>query len=437
MMLVTLFNKRLSLSIGLSLACLGFIPLTFAASIAPEQDMPFDTGDTPAIVTSGSKIVVRKRIKPTQRQGVVVGSFLFVPSLALTEYHDDNVYATETNKKSDSVTVITPNFDLRSRWRKHKLDVNAGMEISRYADLTSENTQDYWFGMSGRYDFSARQNVFGGFNFSREHEDRASPDAAAGDTPTKYDDYTAHIGHAFASGNSHTRIAYTVHRLNFENVTSPSGVIDNSDRDRTEQAIGLRYLHKYSGTMALFVDGVVDKREYNVTPDFSGNDRNSDGYRYSLGFEYIGGASVLKMFAGTLARNYQSSLFENQSAFDFGLNYSWRFTGLSHLSIRSSRHIEETTFDNSSGYLLTNVSARLRLGISPTKAFHVIAATSNADYYGITRNDDYYDYSLGYSENVLKNLQVSFDLRRSERDSNIAGSDFKINQIILRVIGTI
>ena len=412
------------------------LPVVSVAATAI-SDSPFPTDNDTDLAKRSNYIIVKKRHEPAQAKGIELGGFLFLPSLSLAEYHDDNIYATETNRQKDSVTVISPNFTLKSRWSKHKLDINAGLDVARYADLASENTNDYWLGVSGRYDFSARQNVFGGLNYSREHEDRASPDAEAGDTPTKYDSYRAHLGHAFSFGNHRTRIAYTVNRLDYKNVTSTSGVIDNSDRDRTEQALGLRYLYKYSPSTALFLDGVVDKREYNQTPDFSGNDRNSNGYRYSLGMQYVNSSNLLKVFAGSLARDYQSAAFEDQSAFDFGLDYTWKFGALSRLVVRSGRSIDETTFDNSSGYLMTNASARLQLGISGNKSLHIGAAKSIADYYGIARTDDYYDYIVGYSQQLRANLLISLDLQRSERDSDVAGSDYRINQILLRVSGVI
>ena len=427
-------QKRISISFAVMLAaCIPAVSDVFAQ----EAESAFPISSDTDLTRRSSVVIVKKRDEQIQSKGIAVGSFLLIPAISLTEYHDDNVYAAETNTHPDYVTVISPTFNLNSQWSKHKLDINAGMDLLRYADLTNENVDDYWAGISGRYDFSAKQNVFGGVNYTRDHEDRASPDAVSGDTPTTFDDYLAHVGHAFVGGRHRTRVAYTVNKLDFQNVTGSSGIIDNSDRDRTEQALGLRYLYKYTPVTALFVEAVVDKRAYDQTPDFAGNDRNSDGYRYSLGMEHVGTTSVLRIFAGSLGRDYQSAVFENQSAFDFGLDYTWNFGAASKLVVHGGRAIEETTFDNSSGYLMTDASVRMQVGISPGKSLNLSAIKSTADYYGIDRTDDYTDYSLGYSQQLLANLLVSLDLRRSKRDSNVAGSDFTINQIILRISGVI
>lgn len=406
-----------------------------AVTDGAETNTAFPAADGADEAKRSTSIIVKKRSEPVQTGGVTLGSFLFIPSITLTEYHDDNIYATETNRRSDEVTAITPNFNLKSRWSRHRLDVNAGMDLTRYADYTSENTNDYWLGLSGRYDFSARQNVFAGLNYSREHEDRASPDAISGDTPTKYDDYRAHLGHSFTTGNHRTRLAYTFNRLDFKDVTSTGGVIDNNDRDRTEQAIGARYSYKYSPVMALYVEGIVDNRQYDITPDYSGNDRNSDGYRYSAGMEYAGQTNRLKIFAGVLGRDYQSAVFNDQSAFDFGLDYVWHISAQSRLMLQGGRSIEETTFNNSSGYLMTNASVSLQIGIQEDKNIVLNAGKSAAAYYEIDRNDDYYDYSLGYNQQLLANLRAGIEFRRTQRNSNVAANDYIINQIFLRVSG--
>lgn len=384
-----------------------------------------------------SLVIVRKRAEEAESKGIELGSFLFTPAIAFTEYYDDNIFATETNQQDDFITVITPSFNLKSRWAMHRLEMAAGLEVSRYADLANENTNNYWANVSGQYDFSRQQNVFGGFAYTRDHEDRASPDTEAGDKPTKFDDYLAHLGYAFKTNNHHGRIVYTANQLDYQNVTSSGSVIDNSDRDRTEQALGLRYLYKYSPVTAWFVEGVADRRDYDRTPDFSGNDRNSDGYRYSAGVEYLGPASVTKMFIGALGRNYQSASFEDQTEVDFGLNYAWKFYPAGKLVLKGGRAIEETTFNNSSGYLLTDLSAGVFIEVVPGKTVSFEAMASSADYYEIDRQDDYYDYTLGYTQKIIKNLSLGLDLHRGERDSNVAGEDYTINQVYVRISGVI
>lgn len=409
--------------------------LPLSGGVFGQEDEP--TYSNTELTKRKSIIVVRKRADKTDSTGIELGTFTFTPGIAVAEYYDDNIYAAQTDEQDDFITVITPSFNLKSKWDMHRFDFGAGLEVSRYADLTNENTNDYWANVSGQFDFSKRQNIFGGIQYARDHEDRASPDAENGDKPTEFDDYLAHIGYAFNTNNHRTRFVYTANQLDYRNVTSSGGVIDNSDRDRTEQAIGLRYLYKYSAVSALYLEAVADRRDYDRTPDFEGNDRNSDGYRYSTGFEFVGPASVVKMFIGGIGRNYQGAVFEDQSEFDFGVYYAWTFATKSKLVLKGGRAIEETTFDNSSGYLLTDASLGLSFGIGAGKTIGLEAASSMAEYYGIDRQDDYYNYTLGYIQEIIKDLLFSVDLRHSERDSNVAGEDFNINQVYLRISAVI
>lgn len=409
-----------------------------SSAYAEEDAAPISNISADSDLTKRNTIVIiRKRSEESASKGVELGSFVFSPSLSLTEFHDDNIYATDTNEQDDFVTVIAPAFNLKSKWNEHRLDFGAGLELARYKDFTDENTEDYWLDVSGRYDFSKKQNVFGGFNYSREHEARTSPDAESGDTPTEYYDTLANFGYAYNSGNHRTRLAYTVNQLDFKNVTTSTGVIDNSDRDRTEQAIGLRYLYKTTQASAIYIEGVADSRDYDHTPDSTGNYRDSDGYQYSLGGEFVGSTTLTKLFIGSLTRDYQSADFEDETEFDFGLYYSWKFAAASKMVVKSGRAIEETTFDNSPGYLMTDSSIRLLFGLGVGKLLTLGAIATTADYYGIDRKDDYYDYSIGYDQQIVDNLQFSIDLNHGERNSSVDSSDYKINQIFLRITGAL
>ena len=405
--------------------------------IAQDLDGDSTKADETTLLKRKSIIVVRKRVEEVDTKGIAIGGFVFSPAISLTEYYDDNIYATDVNELDDFVTVITPTFDLKSKWDKHAFDLNAGLEVSRYADYTNENTENYWLNISGRYDFTPGQNMFGGIAFMQDHEDRASPDAEAGDFPTRFDEYNANFGYVGAFGNHYFKLALSGTVLDFMDVTSSSGLIDNDDRDRTEQAIGLRYLYKYSPASAMYIEGVLDQRDYDQVPDNDGNDRNSTGYRYAAGFEWVTVASVTKLFVGGLGRDYDSSAFEDPSETDFGLSYIWKFTSSSSLTLQVKRSIDETTFNNSPGYLMTDGSVTLNFAVGAGKSlsFDVIAAT--ADYYGIQRQDDYFNYAVGYAQQIVDNLTFGVDLHRSERDSDISGEDYTINQVFLRIKGVI
>src|SRR5271163_1858458 len=51
--------------------------------------------------------------------GLRLGSFFLYPKLELGELYSDNVFATQSNKKTDFITVVSPTLDLRSNWSQN------------------------------------------------------------------------------------------------------------------------------------------------------------------------------------------------------------------------------------------------------------------------------------------------------------------------------
>ena len=410
---------------SLAISSIGASAEEISSSILPK--------DESTLIKRKNIFIIKKRIEKRETKGIVLGNYVLSPSVFLTEYYDDNIYATNTGTRDDLITVITPTLNLKSNWEKHAIELDAGLEITRHADLATENTNNAWLNMKGKYVLNKKHNLFVGLDYIRDHEDRTSPDAEAGYEPTKFYDTSANVGYTGHKGNNYFSLVYKNTNLDFYDVNSLSGIIDNDDRDRNDNAVGLRYLYKYSPSGALFIKAVLDKRDYVQTLDNEGNDRVSDGYRYSAGLELVGENTVSKIFIGSLNRDYQSSVFEDAKEFDFGLQHNWKFLSSSSLAIKVSRSIEETTLNGSPGYLMTDGSMYLSFSLASNKILSFETMLSTAEYYSNSRKDDYFDYGVGYSQKILNNLQFSINLHRGERDSNITGQDYKINQVFLHI----
>lgn len=396
---------------------------------ADELSIESDT----SLVKRKTIVIVKKRSDKIEKKGVTLGSFTLSPEITVTEYYDDNVYASQTATKDDLVTMISPNLSLTSNWKEHALVLEAGLEVTRYADLVAENTNDAWINMRGKYQLNKDHDFRLGLAYTRDHEDRASPDTIAGSEPTRFDDTTANLGYTTHQGNHFFKLIFNVSDLDFYDVNSSLGILDNDDRDRSDKTTGLRYLYKYAPGGAVFISGVYDSRDYDQTLDNEGNDRKSEGYRYSLGVELVSPSTVSKFSLGRISRDYQSIAFERVDETNVSLQHQWKFLTSSNLSISVNRSIEETTIDNSSGYLMTDVATDLNFGLSAKNEINLGATLARVDYYGINRIEDYVTYRIGYGHNLFKNLKFSADLQRAERDSSVSGENYTINQLFLRI----
>ena len=403
--------------------------------VAAQETLSFTVDERDStLIKRKSIVIIRKRAEKEKTKGIIFGQYTFQPSIMITEYHEDNVYSTETAKKNDLITIFTPKLNLKSNWSEHEVNLDAGLEVTRYADLSAENTENAWLKVNGKYDFTKEHHILAGMSYSRDHEDRGIEDALiAGDKPIKFEDKSVNFGYSVNKNNNFIKLIYNTKNLNFYDVDSSGSVIDNDDRDRDENALGFQYLYKYSSSSAFFINGIADQRKYAITPDNDGNDRNSKGQKLSTGLQIVGKNLVSNIFVQQLTRNYDSSKFNKIDESDIGFKVNWKFLTSYVLNVKSSSSIEETTINTSPGYLKQDYTLNLNIALADNNKLNFYVMHGKAEYYVIPRNDVYMNYSVGYDKKISSNLYMSVELHRAERNSNFANQDYISNQVLLRI----
>lgn len=367
-------------------------------------------------------------------EGYKLGEFRISPEVSYAQLWDDNIFATEDNREDDFVTVVTPSVSLTSAWEKHELNMKAGASFSAYARHDDEDTQDAWVDVEGRYDLTEMMNVFGGIGYSREHEDRVSVDDVNGIEPTLYRVLRSHLGLHRETGAFNLRAGATYDTLDFEDVESLTGEINNDDRDRALYSAGARIGYKYSPVYEPFLQFATDTRRYDESPDNNNQKRDSDGYRLAAGMLIKDDARLkAELLFGYIEQDYDDKALEDVNTIDFGANLSWRYSLSTMISARLDRTVEETTLRNASSYLNTSVGAGIQHKISPRSVVSATFNTSVNDYQGIDRNDDLLDLSAGIQYQLVRNLYAEGSYYYSERNSDIAGEDFRRNQLLFQL----
>lgn len=345
------------------------------------------------------------------------GSFLVRPELGLSLLYDSNIYATRSGEVDDSITLLSPSVDLRSQWERHKLNLSAGATGARYHTTDTENYTDYWTDLEGRYDIGERTNVFGGLGYSRDHEDRSSPDETlVGDEPTTFTSQRAHGGVAHSWGALSARIGGTFESLDYRDV----GPLNNDDRDRDLVGIGARVSYRLNPRYVVFGQAIRDQRRYDLALDDNGFNRDSDGYRAAVGFTGIFSNRLNgSAYIGHLSQSYDQTTFSDLSALDFNGRLTFRATPQTTLAAALERTLEETTLADASGYLYTAASVQAEHRISPRLRATAGLSAGRADYQGITREDDLYSAEAGLRYMLTPRIFLAASYRVMTRDTNL------------------
>lgn len=393
------------------------------------------------IVAAQTEIEEQAPLQSTSLPGVALGSFRLLPELVVSGLYDDNIFATRTQTRSDRVLHLLPSLDIRSSWSEHSLGLTAGADIARYDDYSSEDYEDYWLNTDGRYDFSDAFNLFGGVGYSREHEERGSPDDQNGKEPTVFSSQAAHLGSEVKLGEFGLRFGGTYEELDFDDVDTTLGMtINNDDRDRRLLDAGIRASYDWSEELQPFAQYIYNDRKYDSRLDDFGYLRDSHGYGLAGGIKFIPKPELkTEIYAGVLRQEYEDDRFSTLRKPDYGASFTWLPGPRTKIKGVMERSIEETTLPQSSGYLETRYALNLDYDLTRKTVFRSYVQFSKNDYQEISRKEKYLGAGFGLQYDLTRKLFIGADYSFSHRNSDVEvigdpdGNDYYRHQFIVSI----
>jgi hypothetical protein len=145
--------------------------------------------------------------------------FRLVPSLALKEEYNDNIFYSEADRVDDFITTITPGLELVSRTEKLDLNLLALLNVLRYLDTTELNNIDQNYSGRFRYSLNPKWTVSGGAGYledSRPDRDLEITGLVIGPVIRKRQNYMGGVEHIF-SEKTKASLSYTYEREDYDN----------------------------------------------------------------------------------------------------------------------------------------------------------------------------------------------------------------------------
>ncbi len=366
----------------------------------------------------------------------VIGSFVVNPSLEVTEGYTDNLFVTRNDKQADSFTTFTPMLTVSSDWDRHSLSMEADAEIVRYGSFSDEDYTNYGVGGEGRFDFSTTSYAFGGVRYDHETEPRDSPDVITGTRPTTYNNPQGFAGFYHRIDDIKIRVGGTIESLDFNDVPTAAGTINNDDRDRVMSTLGTRVGYQLDPRFEAFIQASLDKRDYDTATDDFGFQRSSSGERLGVGVSFDLGPQLRgEGMIGYLGQRYDDPRFSTVNEPDFAASVTWRPTAETTVAGWLSRDIGETTLNGSPGYISTVGGARVDQRLLSDLTVNAWTAYSESRYEDISRTDIYLLGGGGMRYYLTPNFYLTGDYTFIQRDSTTPAEDYTEN-VVLFGIGT-
>lgn len=398
-------------------------------------------------------VSVRERPRPDfEAVGVRTGGFTLYPRITVEAEYNDNIFAQATNKESDTLWRVKPEIAARSNWSRHALGFFASGTINRYADNSSENTEDYTVGVNGRLDVIGASNIVGSAQYQSLTEPRTSPDSPAAATkPVEYKLWSGSI-----VGTKEFNRLRLIGRVedrdyNYEDSTrqSDGSPLDQDFRDRNEVTYGGRAEYALSPDTAFFVSVLGNDKSYDnlspaptppvTTPPTPAGplvNRDSKGYNVALGANFdLTQVARGEIQFGYMNQSYDDSRFKDTDSLSALGRVEWFPTQLTTVTFAGSRSIEETPAIGSSGYISNNISAGVDHELLRNVLLGASASYGKDDYQGVDRTDKRTGAkaSAAYLLNHRVGLFLTYTYLKQESSGVASGSSFKDNKLAASV----
>ncbi|WP_338240830.1 outer membrane beta-barrel protein [Aurantiacibacter hainanensis] len=214
---------------------------------------------------------------------ITVGPVRVRPQVLASVAYDNNVFANPDGSEVEDVEfIVRPELNAQTGNDNIRFDLDAYGEFSRFADLSSENSNSY--GASGRFTYgpSATDQLTVDGGYARLVEDRGDPEArdliAPG--PRLIDTTFANVGYSRAGGR--TLLSVTA---GYRNLDAVSPLDDDRDFETFTGSATVGY--RVSGPVYATVTGFVAARDFRLEDTLPGLDRDSATYGAQLGVSFV------------------------------------------------------------------------------------------------------------------------------------------------------
>jgi len=365
--------------------------------------------------------------------GIRYEGFYFYPKWTQTEMFDDNIFAQPTGGDADLISIFSPGFQVRSDFNQHAVNFGARADIGKYMISPSENYDDWSLFGDGRIDVTRDAGLIGSLTFAHRHEDRGSPDNVNGINPTTFYALSPSIGGYWQLNRFSIRTELGLTRYDFNNAEASNGqTIIQNDRDRTEYSAGMRFGYEIIPNYEAFINGSYNDRVYNDKVDQTGFRRSSHGWEIDAGTA-INLTDLIfgNVYAGYYEQYYQDSRFSTSNGPSFGADLTWNVTKLTTIKALAERRTEETTQVGASSYNSYNVGLSVDHELLRNVILSAAGSYQHNDYNDLNRTDKLYRADAGAKYLINRYAAVGLAYNFLNRNSNLPGEDFTINQVLL------
>lgn len=372
--------------------------------------------------------------------GIRAGTFMLHPGVELAGEWTDNVFYSFDNEESDFIWHLRPYITAQSTWSRHSFNVRLAADFGRHADYSFRDYEDYFLNISGTVDVKTRSTFNYNADWMQLHEGLNIRSAEQGTEPTVYYLYGAGVGYNHTFNRLTVSLDYQHRQLDYDDALRADGsVIENQDRDRSEDALGVRFSYLFKTDMQAFLGATWRQTDFDQEFDRNGLARSSDGYSLDTGLSMsFTGVLTGDVFASYHDRQYDDPTLPDLTGWALGAGLTWYPTLLTTVRGSIASSVQDTTNEFASGYLGTLYSVRVDHELRRDLQLNAQLSYRDNDYElvpGAPLDARAYDrvWGAGFGATwfINRSFRLSASYDYSDLSTNVPNDDFKVNRVWL------
>jgi hypothetical protein len=230
---------------------------------------------------------------------------MFYPSLAVGGLFDSNVFATNTNPRSDVALRINPVLGLQSLWERHEVNLLAEVRSDFYRENPGLDQTDASLKGRARIDVTHDAAILTAFQTARLNEGVGTLSSPTGAVrPTPYDLIWGDVTYRQEFNRLVGSIGLRADSYDYGSTVAQNGtIIDQSNRDGQIYTAHGRLDYVFSPKLGMFTAVEGNKRDIRGTP---ATPLGSEGYRTLSGV----GFELSHLVFAEIAAGYSSQQFD-------------------------------------------------------------------------------------------------------------------------------
>ncbi|WP_245476392.1 outer membrane beta-barrel protein [Bradyrhizobium sp. Leo170] len=363
---------------------------------------------------------VKGRLQPGYEPvGIRSGSWMFNPSLITGGFFDSNVFASNTDIRSDVAAVVEPSLRAHSLWERHGLDLKLDAQETVYKQNSSLNQTNASLKGNGWIDVAHDMALLGSFQVAHLNEGVGSLSSPANAiAPTPYNLYSGDVTLRKEFNRLTTSVGFRTDSYDFGSTVSQDGRTINQDaRDGQIYSLHSRIDYAFSDTLGWFGSAEGNVRELRGQPL---QPLSSQGYRALTGVTL----GLTRLLTGEIGFGYVQQQFVDPTVGTIaGPTYrarlTWSPTRMIDVHFNAEQIVTETSDTSATGVLANAVQLGLDYELRRNVIVSFYGGYESDRFFGQPRKDQVTtsDARVKYLLNRFAAIAVYY--RFTSRESNI------------------